>query len=203
MSSSERVSKYLERIAFHEQPDVSLTCLSRLQTSHQLNVPFENLDVFLGRHIILDVDLLYQKIVLLKRGGWCCELNGMFWWLLTKLGFNVKLISCSHYNEDGDTFDEIFDHLALIVVVAGVDYLVDVGYGHINQHIKPLKVTKDAVDQQVCFRRIRNLLFDRNFMKVSYIQRVISCHFIYRPEGVTSSHRKMTECGTCNIGNDQ
>ena len=102
MSSSEWVSKYLERIAFHEQPDVSLRCLSRLQACHQLNVPFENLDVFLGRHIILDVDLLYQKIVLLKRGGWCCELNGMFWWrvkLMTNCFLSMSHVLLFHYDD--------------------------------------------------------------------------------------------------------
>ena len=137
--------EYLKRIGFNEAPEISLDCLRRLQASHQLTVPFENLDVFMGKHIILNTDLLYEKIVLEKRGGWCCELNGLFAWLLQKLGFDVTLISCSHYNALIDKFDSIFDHLALLVNLENVQYLVDVGYGHINQHLEPIEISENSV----------------------------------------------------------
>ena len=137
--------EYLERIRFNETPEMSLDCLRRLQASHQLTVPFENLDVFMGKHILLDIELLYEKIVLRKRGGWCCELNGLFAWLLQKIGFDVTLVSCSHYNADRDTFDDIFDHLALLINLESVQYLVDVGYGHINQHLAPIEVSENNV----------------------------------------------------------
>ena len=144
------ILEYLERISINETPDISLDCLRRLQASHQSTVPFENLDVFIGKHIILDIDLLYEKIVLEKRGGWCCELNGLFAWLLQKIGFDVTLISCSHYNADTDTFDDIFDHLALLVNLQNLQYLVDVGYGHINQHLEPIEVSeRNVIHRQV------------------------------------------------------
>ena len=80
------VGRYLARIGFSGPVDVSLKCLSELMSSHQLAVPFENLDVFLGRKKVLDVELLFTRIVEEERGGWCCELNGLFAWLLQELG---------------------------------------------------------------------------------------------------------------------
>ena len=72
------IPRYLERICFKHKPEVSLKCLEELQACHQLTVPFENLDVFTERKKILNVDLIYNQIVLKKRGGWCHELNGLF-----------------------------------------------------------------------------------------------------------------------------
>ena len=41
-----------------------------------LAVPFENLDIALGRKIVLTEDALFSKIIDQHRGGFCCELNG-------------------------------------------------------------------------------------------------------------------------------
>ena len=49
------VSAYLARIGFEGDPNISLDCLSRLQAAHQHAVPYENLDVFLGRKKLLEV----------------------------------------------------------------------------------------------------------------------------------------------------
>ena len=143
------IKKYLHRIGYKTKPEVSLDCLSRLQACHQLTVPFENLDVFVKRKKLLEVDVLYERIVLEHRGGWCCELNGLFAWLLLQIGFEVKLVSCSHYNVEKDVFDEMFDHMALVVNVEEVDYLVDVGYGFANQQIQPIEITTDKLSEQV------------------------------------------------------
>ena len=166
--------EYLKRISFNETPEMSLDCLCRLQASHQLTVPFENLDVFMGKHITLKIDSLYKKIVLERRGGWCCELNGLFAWLLQKIGFDVTLISCSHYNAEIDTFDDIFDHLALLVNLQNVQYLVDVGYGHINQHLEPIEVSENNVihsqvscDCDICQRFLKTFKSNRKSYKMS------------------------------------
>ena len=95
------VQKYLDRIGFQGDIEISLACLTKLQHHHQLAVPFENLDVFTNRKKQLRVESLYQQVVERWRGGWCHELNGLFSWLLTTLGFDVKIVSANY-----------FDHLA-------------------------------------------------------------------------------------------
>ena len=45
--------------------------------------------------------------------------------------------------------DETFDHMALIVDIENVNYLVDVGYGFPNQHFKPLEMSIQKTFKQV------------------------------------------------------
>ena len=58
-----------------------------------LTVPFENLDIGLGREIVLDPERFIQKIVCERRGGFCYELNGAFATLLSAMGFRVTLLA--------------------------------------------------------------------------------------------------------------
>jgi hypothetical protein len=50
---------------------LDIPSLRALQYAHMLSIPFENLDIHLGRKIVLDEALLFNKI----RGGICYELN--------------------------------------------------------------------------------------------------------------------------------
>ena len=89
-------------------------------------VPFENLDIHLGRPIRLAPQALFEKIVNARRGGFCYELNGFFTLLLRQLGFPVDLIS-ARVLDNGRPGPE-FDHLTLRVHWEGC-WLVDVGFG--------------------------------------------------------------------------
>ena len=62
--------------------------LKNLQKAHLLNVPFENLDVHNSIPIILDIENIYQKVVLQNRGGFCYELNGLFY----ELSYGSKIV---------------------------------------------------------------------------------------------------------------
>ena len=129
------VSTYLARIGFEEQPTTSLDCLSKLQAAHQHAVPYENLDVFLGHKKVLEVAELYKKMVVEGRGGWCCELNGLFCWLLKEVGFMVRMVSASYYIEEKQKYKEEFDHLALIVTISEQVEIKHISKSH---HYPPL-----------------------------------------------------------------
>ncbi|UCH26235.1 MAG: arylamine N-acetyltransferase, partial [Trueperaceae bacterium] len=120
------VKHYLERIGYRGPVDVSARTLASLQRAHLHTVPFENLDVCLGREIVLEPAALYDKIVVRRRGGFCYELNGLFAWLLTELGFEVTLLSARVFGERG--LGPEFDHLTLRVDLSE-PWLVDVGFG--------------------------------------------------------------------------
>jgi len=92
-----------------------------------LAVPFENLDIHLGRPIVLDEEKLLRKIVEQRRGGFCYELNGAFCVLLREMGFEVSMLSAGVACADGG-FDPPFDHMALLVELRE-RWLVDVGFG--------------------------------------------------------------------------
>ena len=136
------VEKYLARIVFEDDIEITLDCLTKLQNLHQLHVPWENLDVFTNRRKQLEVEELYEQIVVQHRGGWCHEINGLFAWLLRSLGFEVKMVSGHFCNPDTGKFEGDFGHLTLIVRLSGQDYLADVGLGSVNQPFSPLHLVE-------------------------------------------------------------
>ncbi len=120
--------KYLERIGIKKVGNPSLEFLSELQLAHLYSVPFEDLDIPDRDRIILNIERIYSKIVPTKRGGFCYELNGLFHWLLTNLGFKVDILSARVYNHQKQELGPKFDHMTLLVHL-DKDYLVDVGFG--------------------------------------------------------------------------
>jgi len=109
----------------------NLANLRRLQLAHVLQIPFENLDIHAKIPIELDIHRIYSKIITGKRGGFCYELNGLFYELLLNLGYEVRRISARVYSiEKG--FSPEFDHMALIVTIEGQNYLSDVGFGEFS-----------------------------------------------------------------------
>ncbi|MBO8172485.1 MAG: arylamine N-acetyltransferase [Bacillaceae bacterium] len=121
------IDVYLKRIGIQDREKPDAVFLQELQRQHLLTVPFENLDIMIGRKISLDVEKFYDKVVEERRGGFCYELNGLFYWLLDSLGYDVDMIAGRVKREHGG-FGPEFDHMALIVHLDR-DVLVDVGFG--------------------------------------------------------------------------
>jgi N-hydroxyarylamine O-acetyltransferase len=139
-TSDDAYLAYLERIHFALPPDSdarnafdrlepSARLLRDLHERHLLSVPFENLSIHYHEPIVLETESLYHKIVSRHRGGFCYELNGLFAWLLTGLGYQVTLLS-ARVAQGEDKLSPEFDHLALAVHgLEGGTYLADVGFG--------------------------------------------------------------------------
>ncbi|CAN5550819.1 arylamine N-acetyltransferase [soil metagenome] len=131
---------YLRRIGI-EKTDfrADLENLKFLQKQHLLQVPFENLDIHWKRLTILDTEKIYKKIVEEKRGGFCYELNHLFYELLAEIGFQSKIISACVFN--GNDFGAEYAHLAILTKIDGEEFLVDVGFGDFTA--EPLKFVLD------------------------------------------------------------
>ena len=95
------VGAYLDRIGYRGPIEPTADTLRALHRQHMLTVPFENLDIALGREIVLDPERFVEKIVRRHRGGFCYELNGAFATLLVALGFRVTLLSARVANDQG------------------------------------------------------------------------------------------------------
>jgi N-hydroxyarylamine O-acetyltransferase len=134
------VEAYLLRIQYDGPRDPSPATLRGLHRQHLFTVPFENLDIALGNRIVLDPELLFDKIVVRKRGGFCYELNGLFHDLLTALGFRVEMLSARVGRADG-SFSPEFDHM-LLKVTLDDPWLADVGFG--DSFINPLLLRAEA-----------------------------------------------------------
>jgi N-hydroxyarylamine O-acetyltransferase len=134
------VGAYLERIGFDGKPEPDAGTLRGLQRAHLLAVPFENLDIHVGRRIVLEPDALERKVVGERRGGFCYELNGAFSALLGAIGFHVSLLEARVRKADGSGFGPPFDHLLLRVRCpdSPEEWLADVGFG--DSFLEPLRL---------------------------------------------------------------
>ena len=128
--------KYLKRIAVSAERNLDLDYLKELQSSHMHKIPFENLDVTRKIPIQLDRDAFYEKILERTRGGFCYELNGLFQYLLSELGFQSHLISCTVKKPDGWVRED--SHAAILVYLNQIPYLADVGFGDSVRQPLPL-----------------------------------------------------------------
>jgi N-hydroxyarylamine O-acetyltransferase len=124
-----------------DAPQPSLPLLIALHQAHLLSVPFENLSIHYGEPITLGEEALYDKIARRRRGGFCYELNGLFAWLLRRLGYTVTLLSARVAQPDGG-FSPEFDHLTLQAHdMDDADWLADVGFG--DSFRLPLRLQPD------------------------------------------------------------
>lgn len=122
------VEEYLDRIGIREIKTPSFEFLSELQQKHMQSIPFEDLDIPDGDNIILDIERIYGKVIKKKRGGFCYELNGLFYSLLKMLGFDPVMIEARVYNAGKKELGPHFDHMAVLVRLENT-YLTDVGFG--------------------------------------------------------------------------
>jgi N-hydroxyarylamine O-acetyltransferase len=137
------VENYLRRIEYDGPRQPSAATLRDLHRRHLFTAPFENLDIPLGIAIGLDLESIYQKIVVRRRGGFCYELNGLFGQLLAELGFRVRMLSSRVRREDGG-FGPEFDHM-LLKVELEEPWLVDVGFG--DSFVDPIVFKSGGADQ--------------------------------------------------------
>jgi N-hydroxyarylamine O-acetyltransferase len=144
------VSAYLHRINCAGPAVPTAETLREIHRAHLFAVPFENLDIHLGRKIVCDEAGFLHKIVNERRGGFCYELNGAFAALLRALGFRVTMLSARVARSDGGDSPE-FDHLTLSVDL-DEPWLVDVGFG--DSFLEPLRL-KAMVEQPQIGRTYR------------------------------------------------
>lgn len=128
------VENYVQRIGCTIK-EPALKHLIELQRTHLQTVPFENLDVIRNIPIYLSLPHMYEKVVTFERGGYCYELNGLFHWALQEMGYDARIVPASVMRPSG-CFAKKHTHVAILVVINGMMYLTDVGFG--NQPLSPI-----------------------------------------------------------------
>ena len=147
------LSAYLARISYAGPLNPSADTLRALHRAHMYAVPFENLDISRKRKIVVDEPAILNKVINLRRGGFCYELNCAFAALLRALGFQVTLLSARVARANGGEGPE-FDHLALRVEL-DEPWLADVGFG--DSFLEPLRfeLQNEQVDPAGSFRLLQ------------------------------------------------
>jgi N-hydroxyarylamine O-acetyltransferase len=120
------LADYLRRIGLDSAPAPDLEGLRRLHEAQFFNIPFENLDIQLGKAIRLDSTSLVNKLIHNRRGGYCFELNGLLLMALKALGFTARpLLARVHLSNppSGKT------HQINAVQLESGTWLLDAGFG--------------------------------------------------------------------------
>jgi N-hydroxyarylamine O-acetyltransferase len=136
---------YLTRIGAAHVDRADLPTLTRLHRAHIAAIPFENLDIQMGRPIDLDAASLQASLVNRRRGGYCFQQNALFRLVLTALGYTV------HAHEARVRFDangavSPRTHMVLVVPLEGKAWLTDVGFGG-NGIVEPLDIEAPSTVQ--------------------------------------------------------
>jgi N-hydroxyarylamine O-acetyltransferase len=122
------LDSYFTRIGYRGSRTPELTTLNAIVHAHVAAIPFENLDVLLGRPIELDPGALERKLVRDRRGGYCFEQNGLLLAVLGDLGFAVRPLSARVRYQRARDYIPPRSHL-FVRVELDTSWIVDVGIG--------------------------------------------------------------------------
>lgn len=142
---------YLARIGWADggAPEPTEAALRRLHAAHVTTIPFENLEIPLGRPILLDLDSIQSKLVRRPRGGYCYEHVQLFAAVLERLGFGVTGLAARV--RMGVDRQRPRTHALLRVETAetaatGRVWLCDVGFG--GSPLAPIELVEGATTSE-------------------------------------------------------
>ncbi|WP_375003438.1 arylamine N-acetyltransferase [Gordonia sp. PS3] len=137
---------YLDRIGAAAPPVPTLDALRELHRAHVTSIPFENLEIIVGRPIPLDIAAVQRKLVEQARGGYCFEHVALFAAALERLGFRFTALS-GRVILGGDPETRPATHALLAVEFDdGSRYLCDVGFG--RGPLEPIPLANGAEVEQ-------------------------------------------------------
>lgn len=128
MATAFDLDAYLDRIGWNGGTAPTLDTLEGLLDAHMAAIPFENLDVLLGRPPRLDLESLQEKVVRSRRGGYCFEQATLLASALEALGYRpsghaARVTMFAPRTEVPRT------HMFLVVPVGERAFVVDPGFG--------------------------------------------------------------------------
>lgn len=122
-----RVMEYCSRLGLETLPPATDVGLGALQLAQRQAIPFENIDVLLGREIRINADSVFAKLVSNRRGGYCFEQNILMASAVTAMGIAVRPVLARVWlNADGTP---PLTHMALLATLDEDEWLMDAGFG--------------------------------------------------------------------------
>lgn len=119
---------YLARVAWHGPRESTFATLAGVLRGHMTHIPFENLDVLLGRGIRIDPDSVYDKLVTAHRGGYCFEHGILLQSALVRLGFE-PVVHTARVVLIRPRSEAALTHMFLSVQIDDQHYVLDPGFG--------------------------------------------------------------------------
>ncbi|XP_061132449.1 arylamine N-acetyltransferase, pineal gland isozyme NAT-10 isoform X1 [Syngnathus typhle] len=143
------LEEYFQRIGFRGTYDkADLATLKLIHKQHIMSIPFENLDIHCGGKIVMNLEVIFEKIVRQGRGGWCMENNFLLSWVLAEMGYDVAVLAARVFNRTTGDFSTLEAHLINRVVIDGKPYIEDVSFGVSSQLWEPLELVSGKLQVQ-------------------------------------------------------
>jgi N-hydroxyarylamine O-acetyltransferase len=128
MDTQINLDAYLNRIQWGGEIKPDLATLAAIVRAHMAHIPFENLDVLLGKPVRLDLDSLQNKLVHARRGGYRFEHSTLLAAVLTRLGFAPqRKLARVTLKAPIDVVPRT--HMFLVVPLPEGPFVVDAGFG--------------------------------------------------------------------------
>lgn len=122
------IQAYFTRIGFKGVAAPTLETLQRIHLLHTCSIPFENLDVLLGRTIDIEEDKVFEKLIVAGRGGYCYEQNALLRAALLEIGFEVVDLAARVLISEPSEIPPR-THRLLLVTINQQCFIADVGFG--------------------------------------------------------------------------
>ena len=144
---------YLARIGLTGRPHTTLETLRAVIAAHCMAIPFENIDVLLGRPPKLDLSSLQAKLVQEQRGGYCFEQNLLLRAGLRALGFTATGMIARVVRGAPADAPRVACHMVVRVELPEGSFLVDAGFGNLTP-TAPLAM-RPTIEQETPHERMR------------------------------------------------
>ncbi|MGW7275128.1 arylamine N-acetyltransferase family protein [Streptomyces sp. NPDC054864] len=121
------IEAYFARVGYEGEAKPDFDTLRALHRAHVASIPFENLEMMVGRPVPLDLGALQDKLVRRRRGGYCYEQNLLFAAALDRIGFAVTGLGARV--RSGASSRRAVTHMLLNVEADDRQWHCDVGFG--------------------------------------------------------------------------
>ena len=111
----EGLDGYLSRLGVTGRPAPTLGTLVALHRAHLARLPYNNLDIMLGRPQPVDPSSPLRAVARTGRSGYCFHQNGALGAALEALGFEVTRRHGHVWTDPADRDGTVLDHLVLVV----------------------------------------------------------------------------------------
>lgn len=166
MPSDNNIQNYLTSLSI-KQPEVSITFIKELQSAHLATFPFSNLGVLLQEDLSLESQILFERVVTSRRGGYCFEQNKIIFQVLKYLGFRCDIVlGRVLHNRD---IDVPRTHRITKIILPEGNYIVDVGFGPLCPREPLLSDSEEPQDQGDAVYRIIQSDLGRYLLQIKQI----------------------------------
>jgi arylamine N-acetyltransferase len=154
---NEPLRAYCTRLGLDAPPAPTPAGLALLQRAHRQAITFENIDVLLGRPILIDSDAVFAKLVERGRGGYCFEQNRLYADMLAEIGIATRPLLARPRLGLPEGFTGPRTHVLLLAELEGRPWLADAGFGGSFVPPMPLEDGAEEATPDGARHRLRHL----------------------------------------------